>query len=121
MKNRLQKIGAIAAITFFSSVAVVERANAETHFYAGSQLLSLCEPSNTYETNACNTWLMGLNDTLSTMKSWGYYDSVCTPLDVYAGQLRKVIIKYFNEHPEELHLAASGLAINALYDAFPCE
>ena len=121
MKNRLQTIGAIAAITLFSSMAVVERANAATYFYKGSEILSLCESSNTYEANDCLEWLMGVSDTLEAMNSWGSFKDVCVPGGVTAGQLRKVIIQGLNKEPQKLHLSASSLAIPVLANAFPCD
>ncbi|MFP6801731.1 MAG: Rap1a/Tai family immunity protein, partial [Pseudomonadales bacterium] len=38
---------------------------------------------------------------------------------VTAGQLRKIVVKYLNENPEELHLTAGSLVSNALNEAFP--
>ena len=37
------------------------------------------------------------------------------------GQVRKVVMKWLNEHPETLHMGASGLVSHALQDAFPCQ
>jgi Rap1a immunity proteins len=44
----------------------------------------------------------------------------CMPEGVSNSQLAKVIVKYGNDHPEELHLPAVLLVENALIKAFPC-
>ncbi|MFP6792944.1 MAG: Rap1a/Tai family immunity protein [Pseudomonadales bacterium] len=33
-------------------------------------------------------------------------------------QLKKIVVKYLNENPEDLHMTASSSVSNALYDAF---
>lgn len=35
-------------------------------------------------------------------------------------QLARIVLKYGNDHPEELHYAAALLVFNALSKAFPC-
>ena len=40
-------------------------------------------------------------------------------LAVSTGQLRKIVLKYFNQHPEDLHLIASSIAPEALNGTFP--
>jgi len=41
------------------------------------------------------------------------------PLNVTAGQVRDVAIKYLREHPERRHEPASSLLIEAFQEAFP--
>ena len=45
----------------------------------------------------------------------------CQPDEVTLEQLRRIYIKYATEHPEDLHLTAAGVALNAFVEAFPCE
>ena len=42
-----------------------------------------------------------------------------TPADVKQEQLKAVVVKYLNEHPEEHHKPAAVLVIVALSQAFP--
>ncbi len=44
----------------------------------------------------------------------------CLPDGASSSQVAKVIVKYANDHPEELHLPAVLLVANALLKAFPC-
>lgn len=45
----------------------------------------------------------------------------CLPENGSLGQYARVIVKYLQANPEELHLDGSLLAINALRQAFPCK
>ncbi len=44
----------------------------------------------------------------------------CVPDSVTATQLAKVVVKYGNDHPEELHLPGVVLVVGALAGGFPC-
>ena len=44
----------------------------------------------------------------------------CMPVNVSGYQVMRVLVKYLQEHPEDLHLAKGELALDALADAFPC-
>ena len=65
---------------------------------------------------------MGIHDYQEALVGWSDLDKpyFCVPTDASDGQLVKVVTKYLNEHPEELHTDAAGLVANALQDAFPC-
>jgi len=46
---------------------------------------------------------------------------LCFPAGVTTGQLAKIVNKYLNDHPEELHLDAANLLIHILSDKdFSC-
>lgn len=44
----------------------------------------------------------------------------CSPKDVTYGQEARIIVKYLNDHPEELHYAAGSELILILAKYFPC-
>jgi hypothetical protein len=48
-------------------------------------------------------------------------DRVCIPSEATLAQVRDVVIRYLQEHPEERHYAASSLSLRALVLAFPCK
>lgn len=77
----------------------------------GDQLLSL------YWTG----YLGGFNDAavlIDTAVSHGIY---CVPSQgIENDQLVRVVKKYLDEHPEDLHLTARILVLLALREAFPC-
>ena len=47
--------------------------------------------------------------------------SVQLPDGVTMGQLERVIVKFLEEHPAELHNTSTWLIQEALSDAFPCK
>jgi Rap1a immunity proteins len=46
--------------------------------------------------------------------------SLCVPSDVRSIQSARVFVKYADDHPEELHLAAPHVVWEAMHQAFPC-
>ena len=45
----------------------------------------------------------------------------CIPEGVTFSQLQKIYIKYANDNPQDLHLAAGSVVLIAISEAFPCE
>ena len=62
----------------------------------------------------CRGYIAGVND---AMLKEGIF---CTPIKATLGQLRPVVTRWLNEHPESLHFPASSLVQIALAKAFPC-
>ena len=88
----------------------------------GGQLLEDCESENYFDKGYCLGYIVSVHDTVATLAGWkGFAEYICTPQGVTAGQFRKVVVKNLNENPEELHMAADSLVLNALSEAFPCE
>ena len=55
--------------------------------------------------------------TMWSLPGWGV---VCLPKGVTTGQGLKVLIKYMEDHPEELHDRTAELAFRAFVKAWPC-
>ena len=74
------------------------------------------------DANFCSGMMQGMTNTIIFFDAFQVTQSiVCLPEDgISNGQAAKVVIKYLEEHPEQLHVADSGLAFLALMDAFPC-
>ena len=70
----------------------------------------------------CSGYVTGIADYQDTLLAWSELDEryFCLPDDATTMQLVKVVTKYLNEHPEDLHLSASSEVGNALWNAFPC-
>ena len=45
----------------------------------------------------------------------------CKPKNIPAKQLMKIMNKYLDEHPEDLHYEFGQILIEALVEAFPCK
>jgi hypothetical protein len=70
------------------------------------------------------------NDSVSSSIGAGYVIGVadafngiyiCLPASVTLGQVSAIVLKYLNQHPEDLHKWASVLSYNALIASFPCK
>ena len=127
----------IAAILLSSTVFIPALGHAEVH--DGNDLLQKCsnvikiyedgmEESETTENmladaSFCSGMMQGMTNTIIFFDTFQVTQSiVCLPEDgISNGQAAKVVIKYLKEHPEQLHVADSGLAFLAMMDAFPCK
>jgi hypothetical protein len=64
-----------------------------------------------YREGFCNGLVEGVSNASS---------KVCRKEEVTNGQELRVVLKYLQDHPEELHLRSSALVEKALAKAFPC-
>jgi len=48
-------------------------------------------------------------------------DVYCVPDDISTAQATRVVVKYLEEHSEDLHLRDTALIVTALKEAFPCK
>ena len=91
-------------------------------FYTAGKILSYCESADVRKQDACTDYLAGISDATGQWVAWGDMSKrVCKPSGVNTRQLRKIYIKYANEHPENLHFAAASVVITAFTEAFPCK
>lgn len=47
--------------------------------------------------------------------------NLCVPTEASEGQLAKIVVKYGDDHPEQLHLPAAVIVLLAMKNAFPCQ
>lgn len=98
-----------------------------THGGRAESLVNACaeKPENSAAQLAyCFGYIEGIWDMHQAVKSMpgvAQSSTLCIPNDASPAQLAKVIAKYGNDHPEELHEAAIILVINALLRSFPCK
>jgi hypothetical protein len=92
-------------------------------YYTGSNLVSYCESELIHDQNSCRRYLSGISDAQDSFYRLEFLAdrAFCIPDRVTNEQLREVFIKYADEHPQDLELVASGMAINAFRMAYPCE
>jgi hypothetical protein len=86
---------------------------------SGQALLQRCQSNASYDMY-CMGKLNGLNDSHNMMVEIGANRLFCLPSGVTVGQVKLVVIRYLQTHPERLHWPWSGLATMALAQAFPC-
>ena len=118
----------IAILAFLIVFALVGQAVCRD----GNELLSKCkatlktttDPKDIPDANFCLGFIVGVADTSITYH--GLYNAphlVCIPADakIPHTQLATVVVKYLENHPDQLHYEASSTVIAALREVFPCK
>ena len=116
------RLNAIIAAVGLAVMLLLSAQSQAGAYYDGGKLLQLCESDSAGEYNTCIGYVTGIDDYQTTLLNWSDLDEplFCPPDGVTSGQLVKIVTKRLNEHPEKLHLSASGSVANALAQAFPC-
>ena len=105
-------------------VLTMDASGAEVHAYlTGSDLLTSCRaPAVSDEMARCLRYVASVSDTYHTLRGWGDVerDFFCKPDDVPDTKLVHLVLRYLENNPDELPMAASALVLNAYIRAFPC-
>ena len=124
--------GLIVGLAIYMTVGVGAQERSIGGFLDGKKLLEFCEEEN----NKCSGYLMGFVDTMALTDSMlnafgkilgpdakGPLTLVCFPASLLfeSEKLRRVWMKWAEGHPEHLHRTASGLALIAFEEEWPCE
>jgi Rap1a immunity proteins len=90
---------------------------------SGKSFLSICEAKEDIWNVQCLRYIEGVNDVYKSLDDWDLLNKkiYCMPGDIQAKQLKRIVVRYLNEYPEELHTIASGHVLNAFILAFPCK
>lgn len=84
--------------------------------------MARCSSQRIDEVNTCVGYLAGIADSDRAAPAWRSTRSLfCIPQGVTTGQLRKVLLEYVGQHPEQAEFNAAILVGNAFIEAFPCE
>ncbi|MGA8142838.1 MAG: Rap1a/Tai family immunity protein [Candidatus Acidiferrales bacterium] len=86
----------------------------------GSGLLRFCTSQvDTSEAEFCEAFILGIRDGVALATELrGVKPIFEAPVEAKQEQLKAVVVKYLNDHPEELHKPAGMLVILALSKAF---
>ena len=89
----------------------------------GKHLGAECANSaSAFDQGKCLGFILGVADTMEWTVSLGAVTKTyCAPEEARGAQVTKVVVKYLDSHPEQLHLAAASLVVVAFEDAFPCQ
>ena len=90
----------------------------------GNDLVRECTSDNPSGVIACINYVIGVADMIDVIFQLEISGSapICIPSERVSGvQLERVVVNYFDSHPEETHNPAVVLVIVALREAFPCQ
>ena len=116
------KLLTMIALTVLMTVSTNPRAAKAITGMTGSELLGYCENEGVYSQGLCDGFIDGVGDGFQSFALYiGRRLPFCYPQDATVEQVRRVIVKYLEEHPQDLHYSAAESAFIALGDAFPCD
>jgi hypothetical protein len=77
-----------------------------------------------HKEGTCDGFIQGILDyeTITTTDKDGRPAGrhFCVPAEASSAQLTKVVVKYGDNHPAQLHFPAASIVLLAMKDAFPC-
>lgn len=120
MKNI--KLSLFILLLSFQTVTYADEAKVKS-FKNGNQLLELCNADEaSFKEGECFGYIMAIVDNNESIVTAGLMQKLyCIPDDLIVNQLLRVVVKYLQENPEKLHMAASDLLTNAFIKTFPCQ
>jgi hypothetical protein len=113
----------IRTLIFAVLLGISAVGSVKASYFTAGYLLPICESEVGDTVEDCRLYLAGIVDATITLYAWKFLtvNITCVPKGVTLDQIRIVFIKHANERPQELHTAASSMALNAFSKAFPCE
>jgi hypothetical protein len=92
------------------------------YFRSGEALLQECERKDSASSNRCEGYIAGVADAHRAISiPFPGLRRYCTPEHVTVHEIRRVVAKWLEANPAQLHSPASSLVVQALHDAFPCK
>jgi len=88
----------------------------------GNKLLEACESKGEFDQEFCHGYITGVSD-MEGINTAAHPEQrrSCIPEDVTNGQIKDVVLKYLRDHPEDRHLLAAILIVEAVSKAFSCK
>lgn len=107
------------------------------HFVDGEQLATQCRvyirivegtlqsptKGNLVDAGKCSAYVQGVVDTIQNLRQSPLIPKrtlFCPPDEITGDEAVRITIKYLDDHPEDLHYAASSNVWTALHNVFPC-
>jgi hypothetical protein len=120
---KIKRVLVATALLAMSANGTASTADQVRQYHSGNTMLRICEDDDLSVKALCFFYMSGISDTLNTIDGLGIIPEklFCAPKEVTPIQLRLVFIKYANDHAEGLHNGASGIAMAAFAEAFPCK
>ena len=111
------------ALVAIEILALATSANAEllNANATANDMLTSCQSPNDRDRWDCLNFMLGVAQTHEFMVDTRFVPRLyCTPEAGTFDQMRRVFVKWAEDHPQYLHQKAAPAFIAALKDAFPC-
>ncbi len=122
MKTIRQIIQVSIVVLFFLTISISAQA------FSGNNLAKYCQSGGKEDPlNSHSSLCFGLLDGFINGLEYGFLISekktklFCKPKNIPPQQIMKIMNKYLDEHPEDLHYEFGQILIEALIEAFPCK
>ncbi len=95
-------------------------------YYSGQKLNEVCNNDSLVSVGLCFGYILGVYDAGKVLdeatdkRQWQSGFTSCVPDGVKPGQLKEVVSKWLQQHPENWHYRANSLVAAALEWGFPC-
>jgi hypothetical protein len=121
MMRRTSGRGTLLAALALTLLTLPSAAFAKKDVSSGNYWHEVCSsPIGTREME-CLTYLQGFDAAHDVaIMGGGATPLYCQPKGVTLGQMQKVVIRYLDQHPDQLHFAFAFLVVRALRESFPC-
>lgn len=110
------------AILFSTIVFADESSREVSSFINGLELQKRCNSKMVDTENGCKLYVAGVIDSYAFLADAKNLENrICIPEEVAIEQLQSIVIEHLNQHPKDLHNAASYIVLAAIRKAFPCK
>lgn len=111
--NTIRLIQLVAVMAALSPTAAYSQWN------SGNDLQEYCGgEAGSFVSGICSGYIIGTLDTVEGLLE--DKKLACVPPGVTKGQVRDIVIKYIEQHPEYRHFVGMNLVVLAVGSAFPC-
>lgn len=72
-------------------------------------------------------YLLGMKDMLTVWNATDEHykqqglSKMCVPYEATVAEMVRVVVKFLNDHPTELHEVNAVVVLHAFHDAYPCK
>jgi hypothetical protein len=113
--------GEVAVIKFYLAVAIISLLAGPAWATTCQTIVDVCKTQSGWDGGFCTGYAAGVWHGTSVILQgkappYGY----CVPAEATNGQIRAVLGKWLENHPEKYHLPANECVVMALSEAFPC-
>src|ERR1700761_6222006 len=97
--RHISRIAVLATIAL-APMTTVARAEGSYAFETGGGLIDLCASSEVGDQNVCIGYIMAMSDVLGEGKQTISGYTGCIPNELRAGQVKRIVVAWFWQHPE---------------------